>query len=111
MLFFQSLKAEHPDLLRQQFFFLRLVLPSDAAEDILLHGHIREQRILLEEVADPALLGWQVDLLLAVEEHPVAEHDAPLVGRHDTGDALQGHALAAARSAEQRRRLVRRFKL
>ena len=30
-----------------------------------------------------ALLRRQVDLLFAVKEHAVAEHDAPAVGRHD----------------------------
>ena len=64
------------------------MLAADAAKDILLHRHVRKKRILLEEVSDPALLGRQVDLLLAVEENAIAEHDAPAVGRHDARDAL-----------------------
>ena len=35
-----------------------------------------------------ALLRRQVDLLLAVKQYAVAEHDAPAVGRHDARDAL-----------------------
>ena len=84
----KPLQTEHADLLRQQFLFLRLVLAADAAEDILLHRHVRKERILLEEVSDSPLLGRQVDLLLAVEENAIAEHDAPAVGRHDARDAL-----------------------
>ena len=54
-----------------------------------------------------ALLRRQVDLLLAVKQYAVAEHDAPAVGRHDAGDALERHALAAAGDPEQRQRFVR----
>ena len=111
MLFLKPLKAEHADLLRQHAALFRFVAAADAAEDILLHAHVREQRVLLKEITDLALLRRQVDLLFAVKEHAVAEHDAPAVGRHDARDALQGHALAAARGAEQRHRLIRRFKL
>ena len=84
----KPLQLEHADLLSQQFSFLGFMLAADAAEDILLHRHVRKKRILLEEVSDSALLGRQVDLLLAVEENAIAEHDAPAVGRHDARDAL-----------------------
>ena len=45
------------------------------------HGHVREERVLLEDEADRAALGRQVDLGLGVEPGAVAERDAPAVGR------------------------------
>ena len=88
MLFLKPLEAEHANLFRQHAALFRLVAAADAAEDILLHTHVRKQRVLLKEVADLALLRRQIDLLLAVKEHAVAEHDAPAVGRHNARDAL-----------------------
>ena len=67
-----------------------------AAEDVLLHGHIREKGVVLEQQAHAPLLGRQVDVLLTVEQHPAIQQDAALVGLHDARDAAQGHALAAA---------------
>ena len=88
MLFLQALKAEHADLFCQHAALFRLVAVADAAEDILLNAHVWEQRVLLEKITDLALLRRQVDLLLAVKQYAVAEHDAPAVGRHDARDAL-----------------------
>lgn len=88
MLFLQALEAEHADLLHQHAALFRLVAAADAAEDILLNAHVREQRVLLEKIPDPALLRRQIDLLLAVKQHAAAEHDAPAVGHHDACDAL-----------------------
>ena len=42
---------------------------------VLAHGHVREQRVLLEHVAHPARLGGQVDAPRGVEERRVAERD------------------------------------
>ena len=70
------------------------------AEDVLLHRHIREQGVVLEQQAHVPLLRGQVDALLAVEQHPAIQHDAAAVGLDDARDAAQGHALAAAGCAE-----------
>ena len=88
MLFLKALKAEHANFFRQNTALFRLISAADAAEDILLHAHVREQRVLLEKIPDPALLRRQIDLLFAVKQHAAAEHDAPAVGRHDACDAL-----------------------
>lgn len=111
VLFLQPLQPEQPQLLRQHTALLRPVAGADAAQDVLLHRHGGEQGILLEQIPHPPLLGRQIDVLLAVEQHPVAQHDAPPVRRDDTGNALEGHALAAAGGAQQRHGLIRRLEL
>ena len=77
--------------------------------NILLDRHVREQGILLKQVTDAALLRRQVDMLLAVEQRAAVQHDPAPVRAHDTGDAAQRHALAAAGRAEQRHGLVFRL--
>ena len=77
--------------------------------DILLDRHVREQGVLLKQVADAALLRRQVDMPLAVEQRAAVQHDPAPVRAHDTGDAAQRHALAAAGRAEQRHGLVFRL--
>ena len=107
MLFLQALQPEHPELFRGQRALFRPAPRADAAENVLLNGHVGKERVLLEEIADPALLRREVDLLFAVEEHAAVQHDPAAVGRHDAGDALERHALAAAGGPEQRQRFVR----
>ena len=110
MLFLQALQPEHAELFRGQRALFRPAPRADAAENVLLNGHVGKERVLLEEIADPALLRREVDLLFAVKEHAVIENDAPAVGRHDAGDAFERHAFAAAGRAEQRSRFVLRLK-
>ena len=74
--------------------------------DVLGHGHVGKEGVVLEQVADAALLRREVHALFAVEERAPVEQDASLVGLFDARDALQGHALAAARGAEQREHFV-----
>ena len=107
MLFLQALQPEHADLFRSQRALFRPAPCADAAENVLLNGHVGKERVLLEEIADPTLLRREVDLFLAVKEHAVIENDVPAVGRHDAGDAFERHAFAAAGRAEQRQRFVR----
>ena len=71
------------------------------AEDILLHGHVGEQRVVLEQQPYAPLLRRQVDVLGAVKQHPPVQHDASAVRLYDARNAPQGHAFAAAGSAQQ----------
>ena len=107
MLFLQALQPEHADLFRSQRALFRPAPRANAAENVLLNGHVGKKCILLEEIADPTLLRREVGPLFAVEEHAAVEHDPAAVGRHDAGDALERHALAAAGGPEQRQRFVR----
>ena len=107
MLFLQALQPEHVDLFRSQRALFRPASLADAAENVLLNGHVGKKSILLEEIADPTLLRREVGPLFAVKEHTAVEHDPAAVGRHDAGDALERHALAAAGGPEQRQRFAR----
>ena len=100
--FFQPFELHHAQDLAQPPLLCRAVLfPVEAAEDVLSHRHVGEERVVLEQIAHAPRLRRQIDLFLRIEEHPSVERDAPLVGLFNARDALQGHALAAARSAEQ----------
>src|SRR5215203_5377798 len=77
-----------------------------AEGDVLEYGHVLEGRIVLEDEADPPLLGRQIRLLL------VGDEDLAAIRTLQTGDhAQQGGLAATARSEEggqgARRRLDR----
>ena len=59
--------------------------------DVLCDGHVRKERVALEEVAHAALLRAEVHAGRRVKEHTVVEDDAALVGRDDARDALERH--------------------
>src|SRR5487761_57215 len=62
---------------------------------------MREQPALLEDVAEAALLRWQVDLARAVEQHLAAHGDATACRRQQAGQRIDDRGLAGARAAEQ----------
>ena len=77
-----------------------------AAEgDVGAHGHVREERVLLEDEAHRAALGRQVDLRGGVEPRALAERDAPAIGAPQPGDGPQDGRLARARGPDERDRL------
>ena len=61
------------------------------------HRHVREQGVLLEDEADRAALGRQVDLGGGVEPRAPAQRDAPAVGALQPCDRAQHGRLARAR--------------
>ncbi len=79
---------------------------APAERDVGADAHVREQGVLLEDEADRALLGRQVDAARAVEPRAVAQRDTALVRRHQAGDRAQHGGLARARGAGQRHRLA-----
>ena len=81
--------------------FAGFFLPPGAGLDVLGYGHVGEQGVLLEQIADPPGLGRQVDACRLVEEDPAVQHDPALIGAQDAGDALEGHAFAAAGGPQQ----------
>ena len=72
-----------------------------ARGDVLGDGEVGEELVVLEEQGRLALLGGEVDLLVAVEEGLAVDDDVPRVRRLDTGYAAQGEALAAAAGPEK----------
>ena len=79
--------------------------PPPPKATLRAHGHVREQRVLLEDEADRAPLGRQVDLRGGVEPRPLAERDAPAIGPPQPGDGAQDGRLARARGPDERDRL------
>ena len=65
-----------------------LGLHGQAEGDVLQHGHVPEQSVMLEYEADPALLGRTVRRVLA------AQGDGAAVGHFQTGDDAQQGGLA-----------------
>ena len=68
--------------------------------DVLLHRHLREQRIGLEHHVERTLVRQQIVQRLAVE------HDAAAAGLFEPAQAAQQRGFAAARAAEQREDLT-----
>ena len=73
--------------------------------DVVPHRHVREQRVVLEDHADGALLRRKIDSLSPVEPRPLAHQDPAGIGPVQAGDAAQHRGLAAARRADERQRL------
>ena len=72
---------------------------------VLLDGHVREERVVLEDEADAAALGWQVDPGLGVEQHRAVELDPPALGRVRPEIARSTVVLPGSGRADERHRL------
>ena len=68
--------------------------------DVVGHGHVAKQRVVLEHEADFALPRAEVRDVAAVQ------HDAAVIDRREARDGAQQRALAAARRAEQHEQLA-----
>ena len=77
-------------------------LHAQAVPDVLRHGHMREERVVLEDGVDVALVGRPVRDVVA------AELDSPLVQALEAGDEPQRRRLAGSGRAEQRKELAGR---
>ena len=80
---------------------LRHALLAQAVGDVLGNGHVREQRVGLEDGVDVALVGRNALHVVA------ADADEALVGLLEPGEHAQRRGLAASRWAEQRQELAR----
>src|SRR5713226_3363699 len=60
-----------------------------------------KQRVLLEQIADPALLRRQKDTAVAVEPHLIAQADMAALGPFEAGQTSQRCRLAGPGWAEQ----------
>ena len=68
--------------------------------DVLQHGHVREQRVVLEHGVDVAVVGRHGRHVLAVEQH------LPAIGRVEARHQPQARGLARARGPEHREELA-----
>ena len=71
---------------------------------VVENGHVRKQRVVLEDVPDAPVPGGDVDRPLArfapAEEDRVIESNLTAIRRGETGDAAERHRLAGPRWAE-----------
>ena len=74
---------------------------GQAEGDILIHGHIGPQGVVLEQEAHLALVGRNVDAHITVENHLVADGDFSAGGGLQAGDHPQRGGFAAAGWAQQ----------
>ncbi len=80
------------------------VVPS-AEANVSSDIEVREQRVLLEEVADPAALRRNVDAPLRVEQDGVVERDETMLRPQEAGDHPEHGRLARAGRPDERKRL------
>ena len=70
------------------------------------HVEMGEERVLLEEVADPPVLGGDVHSAAGVQQHPSVDGDRARLGLQQAGDDAEHGRLAGARRADERQRLA-----
>ena len=75
-------------------------LDAQAVLDVLLHAHVREQRVVLEDRVDVPVVGR------APGHVDAAEQDAPRARQLEAGDHAQAGRLARARRPEHREELA-----
>ena len=78
---------------------LALGVLADAEGDVLRHGQVREQRVVLEDHADAPRFRRLGEA--GAGDHFARQADLALADRLETGDGAQGGGLAAAGGAEQ----------
>jgi phenol 2-monooxygenase len=71
-------------------------LDAQAEGHVVKHGHVPEQRVVLEDKAHAALAHVDIGRVLAAKE------DLPRVGAFQPGDDAQQRGFAAARRPQQR---------
>ena len=79
---------------------LRDSLHPQAERHVVVDRHVREERVLLEDHVDPAIVGLDVGDVLSVQA------DAARIRGLEPGDHPQGRGLATPRRAEEREELT-----
>ena len=92
-----------PEALEQR---LHIGVAPCAEAHVVPHVEVREERVLLEEVADTPSLGRHVDATRRVEEHRVVQRDDAFVGAQQAGDDPQYRRLPRSRRPDERDRLA-----
>ena len=64
--------------------------------DVLLHGVVGKEGVLLEEIPHLPLLGRQVHPLFVVKQHSTVQFDVSCVRGEQSGNTPQSHRLTAA---------------
>ena len=69
--------------------------------DLFRDRLMRKQGRVLRDIADVTRLGWQKNMLLAVEKDAAIQGDASFIRAQQTRQAAQGEAFAGTRHAQQ----------
>src|SRR5579862_5097902 len=72
-----------------------------AIEKIAADGVMREEPAFLEHIAEPPLLGRQVDVARGIEQHHVADRNPSTIGPQETRKRIDEAGFAAAGAAEE----------
>src|SRR5574340_1238621 len=77
-----------------------------ARQYVLLHGHMREQREILEKIAERTLLRSLVDFAVRIEEYFVIAGNPARLRRKKPCYHPEGKGFSRARESEQRRQFA-----
>src|SRR5205807_3366359 len=93
-------QTSQPDQIHELFALAAAFLAADAADsqaerDVLRGGNVLEDRVVLKDEPDPALLRRQI------RHVPTHQLDASLIGGGQAGDHTQDRALAAAGGSQK----------
>ena len=81
---------------------------AQAEGHVVGDGEVREQRVALEDVADPPRLRRHVDARGGIEENAPVHDDAAGVGAQESRQAVEREGLARPRRAEEHRHAIAR---
>ena len=85
----------------------RAAVAAQAEGDVVERAEIREEQIVLEDIADRAPLRGNIDTRLCVLEHPPVESDAAFDQRHEPGQNAQESALPRSVRPKHRHHVAR----
>ena len=91
-------------------FLLVFFVPGKSNPDILLHGHVRKQRIVLKKITDFPFLWLQKNPFPGIKKGNSVNHDPPFFRSFDPGNAFQGQAFPTSGSAQDSDPLFFTFK-
>src|SRR5215469_11434003 len=79
---------------------LTVDLPQ-SVPNVIVDGQMRKQCEVLKHVADPSLPDGNVDLVLRVEQHALANSKVSAIGRLQTGNRIEQGGFAGPGGAKQ----------
>lgn len=82
------------------FGILSSFFSAETTFDIVFYRHGWEKCVVLEQIADPSLLWFEIDLFLRIKHSSFIDDDLAFVRFLDSGDTAQGHALATSGGSE-----------
>ena len=99
-------------MMEQLFYHFLLVffVPGKSNPDILLHGHVRKQRIVLKKITNFPFLWLQKNIFSGIKKGNSIDHDSPFFRSFNPGNTFQGQAFPTSGSAQDADPLFFTFK-